>query len=53
MPAARQRSLSPFCVLAVMATMIGCATVPASARIRPVASNPSITGMWQSIKTKS
>ena len=55
MPQAMQRSRSPTMALAVMATMWtwGCNTPAAPARMTRVASNPSITGIWQSMNTAS
>ena len=54
MPAARQRSRSPFIAWAVMA-MIGMAPCPTprAARIAAVASKPSISGICTSISTTS
>ena len=54
MPAARQRSRSPFMAWAVMAMIGVWAPVAASrARIAAVASNPSISGICTSISTAS
>ena len=54
MPAARQRSASPFIAWAVRATIGTCRGVPRSrSRIAAVASKPSISGICTSISTRS
>ena len=54
MPAATQRSRSSIMAWAVIAMMGRWAPVPSSrARILAVASNPSISGIWQSMRTAS
>ena len=54
MPAARQRSRSPFMAWAVMAMIGRCRPVPfSSRRMRAVASKPSISGICTSISTRS
>ena len=51
-PAARQRSRSPCMALAVMATMGVWADSPSIFRIKAVASNPSTSGIWRSMKIR-
>ena len=53
MPAARQRSRSPSMALAVSAQMVWWRLSPSRLRITAVASKPSMSGIWQSISTRS
>ena len=56
MPASRQRARSSASAFAVSATIGTCprvASARSAARIAAVASNPSMTGMLQSISTTS
>src|SRR6185436_13438537 len=52
-PAARQASRCSSITFAVIATMRGCRSAGSSARMRRVASSPSISGICTSIRTRS